>query len=333
MKIAATSETTYQEPSIQVDRESEVTPPVPAKKKRGRPAKTNAAAPVVKVKAVELVTEDDIKLMSEIEAECPYPKDEFGQYGMNGTGWCNDEFAKRKQAGTKKAEQTSEKEFTAEAKQSDKRIDKALTRGSESFFEAVKELIISQENGYYKALGFKSFTAYKDTKSQYSRSYIGQGIQAYKALHSRIPDDKLISIPIPTAILLTKIPESKLTDEVINAAVSMKIQDFKEQEFPKHASQLVDATTGEAQTIVTEEYSWIQKMRVHQQVAGVWKKMMEVAKWKAQGLQDDQDAYGNFTIEEKALLCIYFECCKASGWEVEFDEANAAKPTDEEPAF
>lgn len=311
------------------------------KKKRGRPPTKR----VTDLSAPEEVTSEQQEqyaaLLKEVEAECPYPKDENGNYGLAGQGWCSDEFEKRKKllkktnALAKSEDSAVDAAFVSEAKKSDKRIDKALHRGSESFFEAVKELIESGDKGYYKALGFKTFNAYRESKSEYSRSHISQGIQAYKALHNRIPDDKLMTIPIPTAVLLTRLPESKLTDELIDAAVSMKIQDFKEQEFPKHASQLVDSN-GNAQPIEPEDFAWIPRMRVHSKVATIWNRFMEVARWKAIGLQDEHDVYGNFTTEEKALLIIAAECGSASGWTEEFENSKHSKTMaagDELPAF
>lgn len=315
------------------------------KKKRGRPAKR-----VEDLAAPELITPEQeaqfAEILKDVEASCPYQKDENGNYGLAGRGWVDDEVAKRKKALKNSAaiikagdDNVLDPSFVSDAKKSDKRIDKALQRGGESFFEAIKELVASGDKGYYKALGFSNFDKYRASKTEYSRSHIGQGMQVYKALHGKIDDEKLMALPLPTAVLLTKIPESKLTAEVIEAAESMTIQEFKEKEFPKHASQLVDGTTGEALPIPQEDFAWIPRLRVHSQISDLWKKFMDVARWKAAGLVDENDVYGNFTLDEKALLVIYMEC-KGSGWEDEYYNAKFPPATtevtveaDEQPAF
>jgi len=314
-------------------------------KKRGRPPKKR----IDELSAPELITPEKEKLYAElkadVEAECPYPKDAEGNYGLAARGWIEDEFNKRKKAINKSAaiikagdDGALDPGFISEAKKSDRRIDKALQRGGESFFEAIKELVASGDKGYYKALGFSNFDKYRASKTEYSRSHIGQGLQVYRALHGKIEDEKLMSLPLPTAILLTKVSDSKLPEALV-AAETNTIQDFKEKEFPKYVSQLVDAE-GNPQEIKTEEFAWIPRMRVHTQVADLWKKTLDIARWKAIGLVDENDVYGNFDTTEKALLIIYMECCKASGWEAEYEEAKfpapVAEPTVEavdEPAF
>lgn len=342
-----------------VQQESEVSVDQQQTKKRGRPkgsknkAKVNGAAPVENTPVAAEVSDVDTNIMRNVEADCPHDVN-----SPEGQEWCSTEFDKRKgnveaktqgevlppapkKRGRKKHEEVVSdldqfgKEFISEAKQSDKRIDKALVRGGESFFEAIKELVGSGEKGYYKALGFKTFDSYRESKTAYSRSHIGQGIQAYKALHGKVSDEQLATIPIPTAILLTKVSDSKLTQEVFDLASSMKIQDFKEKKYPELMSQLVDATTGEPQAITPEEFAWVNRLRVHKQVADRWKDFFEVAKWKATGLTDENDVYGNFTIDEKALLVISLECSVASGWNAEYQEwkQQQATPATEEPAF
>jgi len=334
--------------------ETEVT----TKKKRGRPKKVSAGVngesqvtPATVDQNEEIILdeqEQNANLLRNIEAECPFEAgtDDF-------TLWCETQFDKRKKsvetqvpakprrgrkatAIVKSDEPLFDKEFIAEAKQNDRGIDKDLVKGGESFFNAIKKLVLASDKNYYKALGFKSFDTYRETKTAYSRSHIGQGIQAYKALHGRISDDTLASIPVPTAVLLTKIPESKLTAEVIEAAATMKIQDFKEKKYPEVMSQLVDATTGEAQHVPQEEWAWISRLRVHSPVAERWKKLMDMAKWYASGLVDENDVFGNFDLNEKAILAICMEC--SSTWEAEYQlylgkkaeqEANAG----DEPAF
>jgi hypothetical protein len=338
------------------------------KKKRGRPkGSKNVAAGVTEAAAMNETPADEMefkhKLMQEVEADCPYPRDDKGFFLPEGQDWVWTEFNKRKaeiendlvgggektppEAATekpkrgRKAKQSGEilppepldKEFVGEAKASDKRIDKALRRGGESFFEAIKELVSSGEKNYYKALGFKTFDKYRESKTEYSRSHIGQGMQVYKALHGRVDDEKLMAMPLPTAVLLTKIPESKLTDEVIASAGTMTIVDFKEKQFPKLMSALVDASTGEREKVEEELFSWTPRYRVHKQVADRFKRLIEIATWKSGNLIDDADVYSNFNQIEKAILAIYLECCKSSAWEMEYEEHKHNTPAQEEAAF
>jgi hypothetical protein len=297
------------------------------KKKRGRPKKVQALVDAQVLSDEQ--RERDTNVMKGVEADCPH--DISSKEGLE---WCETEFNIRKAkveeqlAVTKLAKATPvkeepefDKEFIKEATASDKRIDKNLRKGSESFFEAVKELIDNGDKGYFKALGFKSFDKYRESKTEYSRSHIGQGIQVYKALHGKIDDEKFMALPMPTAVLLTKIPESKLTNELVDEVGGMTIQEFKEKRYPELAGQLVDGTTGQPVPTPQEEFSWINRLRVHSQVADRWKKLLDVARWKASGLVDEHDVYSNFDQTEKAIICIYLECCKSSGWEDEYNEA------------
>lgn len=307
--------------------ESMETETVAPKKKRGRPPKVTAAP------LSEDVKERDANLLRGVEADCPHDVN-----SPEGQTWCSAEFDKRKTNIDKKKPQPDgsqdkfDKEFIKEAEASDKRIDKALRRGGESFFEAIKELVESGDKGYFKALGFNTFEKYREAKTEYSRSHIGQGIQVYKALHGRIPDEKYMALPLPTAVLLTKIPESKLTEELVDEIKGLTIQEFKEKRYPELSGQLVNAD-GTPQAVTPEEFAWVPRIRAHQQVVERWKRLMTVAKWKAAGLVDENDVYANFTNDEKALIIIAVECLSSSGWEHDYEEANTVTAVDEEPAF